>query len=964
LTVSAYAQIQSGNIFGTVVGNDGASLPGVTVTLTGVGAPQTTVTDANGNFRFINLSPGSYTLRAELAGFGNATRSGLTVNIGRNSEVTMTLNPSVSQTITVTAEAPVLDTRRAGTGATITEVELEEVPTARDPWVILQQVPGVLMDRINVGGNESGQQSQFVSKGITADEATYSVDGVNTTDMIATGGSSAYYDFGAFEEIQVTTGGTDPRVQTPGAQINIVTKRGTNDFTGSARYFLTPGSQQAEATVPAEATGYLARTNEIDNVTEWGVEAGGPIIRDRLWLWAAYADQQIDLFVAQPATATVRFADKTTLETLNGKLNAQLFTNNSFTAFYTDNQKVKNGRDIGPTRPPETSWNQGAFGPKGTFKLEDTHIFSSSFYLTGMYSRVNGGFFLAAQSGQNCTTPECINAVPKAIVIDANTGAYRNTFFSPFGERPQEQTRLDGSAFFSTGALNHELKFGFGYRTAGNHSISIWPQGQYIIDFGDGIGLTYFQASDFVDYEYSYNDIYVGDTMLWGNLTLQAGLRFDNQKAEAGDQFGPANPLVSEFLPQLSISGSDIDTMEWDSISPRIGLTYALGQDKRALLRASYNRYVGQLGSNTTGYTGVIPVSYRYASFYTFDENRNDVIEAGEILFDYGIYGWSGFDPSNPSAIIPTTRVDDDIEPPTTDEYIVGFEYEMFRDFVVGANYTHRDMDQFIGPRVEKTRGQGDFITAADYVFSHNVTRPSAVTEVDPYSVPVFVLREGIVPTWSVLTNLPGYSQTYDGLELSLVKRMNNRWMFRGNFSWNDWTQEVDEQFYDPTPVRVGAGCSNCDGSEVVEQSTGSGNKGGVWIDADWALNLAGVYQIPVIETSFGVNFTTRQGYPILFVHNTAVTQAGTTNKNVLVEDVGDRRLDNPYSLDLRLSKDFRFSGIGLELAVDAFNVTNERTILQRNAGLTSRDNAASGRNRITELQSPRVLRFGARLTF
>lgn len=964
LTVSAYAQIQSGNIFGTVVSSDGAPLPGVTVTLTGVGAPQTTVTDSQGQFRFINLSPGSYTLRAELAGLGNATRSGLTVNIGRNSEVTMTLNPSVSQTITVTAEAPVLDTRRAGTGATITEVELEEVPTARDPWVILQQVPGVQMDRINVGGNESGQQSQFVSKGITADEATYSVDGVNTTDMIATGGSSAYYDFGAFEEIQVTTGGTDPRVQTPGAQINIVTKRGTNDFTGSARYFLTPGSQQAEATVPDEAVGYLSRTNEIDSVTEWGVEAGGPIIRDRLWLWAAYADQQIDLFVAQPAGATVRFADKTTLETLNAKLNAQILTNNSFTAFYTDNQKVKNGRDIGPSRPPETSWNQGAFGPKGTYKLEDTHIFSSSFYLTGMYSRVNGGFYLAAQSGQNCTTPDCINSVPKAIVLDASTGAYRNTFFSPFGERPQEQTRLDGSAFFSTGALNHELKFGFGYRTAGTHSISIWPQGQYIIDFGDGIGLTYFQASDFVNYEYSYNDIYVGDTMLWGNLTLQAGLRFDNQKAEAGDQFGPENPLVREFLPQLSIKGSDIDTMEWDSISPRLGLTYALGQDKRALLRASYNKYVGQLGSNTTGYAGVIPVSYRYASFYTFDENLNDVIEAGEILFDYGIYGWSGFDPSNPSAIVPTTRVDDGIKPPTTDEFILGFEYELFRDFVVGANYTHRDMDQFVGTRVEKNRGQGDFITAADYVFSHNVTRPGAVTQVDPYTVPVYVLKEGIIPTWSVLTNLPGYSQTYDGLELSMVKRMNNRWMFRGNFSWNDWKQEVDKQFYDPTPIRVGAGCSNCDGSEVVEQSTGSGNKGGVWIDADWAFNLAGVYQIPVIETSFGVNFTTRQGYPILFVHNTAVQQAGTTNKNVLVENVGDRRHDNPYSLDLRLSKDFRFSGIGLELAVDAFNVTNERTVLQRNAGLTSRDNAAAGRNRITELQSPRVLRFGARLTF
>jgi hypothetical protein len=979
MAFSAFGQgAQSGNIFGTVTGSDGGALPGVTVTLTGGGAPQTTITDAQGRFRFINLSPDTYSLTAELAGYGQATRGGVTVNINRNAEVAMTLNPSVSQTITVTAEAPLLDTRRTGTGTTISEVELEEVPTARDPWVILQQVPGVQMDRINVGGNESGQQSTFVSKGITQDEATFSVDGVNTTDMIATGSSSAYYDFGAFEEVQVTTGGGDPRIQTAGAQINIVTKRGTNDLAGSARYFMTPGNYQAEASVPGEATGYLSRVNEIDDITEMGIEVGGPIIRDRLWLWGAYADQQIDLFVAQPTGQEERYSDKTSLETLNAKLNAQILSNNSFVATYTDNQKVKNGRDIGPQRPPETSWNQGAYGPKGTYKLEDTHIFSSNFYLTGMYSKVNGGFYLAAQSGLNCTTPECIRSVPKAIVRDFTGGddhlKYRNTYFSPFGERPQEQTRLDGSAFFSTGALNHELKFGFGYRTAGTHSMSIWPQNQYILDLGDGFGLTYFQASDDVNYEYEYNDIYVGDTMLWGNLTVQAGLRMDRQKAEAGDQIGPQNSVVPDFLPALQISGGDIDTMEWESISPRIGLTYALGAEKRTLLRASYNRYVGQLGSNTSGYAGVIPVSYRYISFFTLDENGNDRIEDGEVLYDYGYIGWSNMDPSNPSAIVPTTRVDGDIEPPTTDEFILGFEHELFRDFVVGLNYTHRDMDKFIGTRVEKTRGMGDYITAADYVFDRTITRPvdnpatpnvnEAVTEVGPYSIDIYTLKPGINPTWSVLTNLPGYTQTYDGLELSAMKRMNNRWMLRGNFAWNDWRQQVDKQYVDPTPIRVGAGCSSCDDAEVVEQSTGSGNKGGVWIDADWALNLAAVYQIPVIETNLGLNFTTRQGYPILFVHNADVDQAGTDTKNVLVEGVGDRRLDNPYSLDLRLSKDFRFSGVGLEVALDAFNVTNERTILQRNASLTARDASATARNRIIELQSPRVFRFGARLTF
>jgi hypothetical protein len=136
-SMSAFGQATTGNIFGTVVGNDNAVLPGVTVTLTGVGAAQNTVTDSQGRFRFVNLSPGNYSLKAELSGYGTATRSGLTVNVGRNAEVSMTLNPSVSQSITVTAEAPLLDVRKTGTGSTVARVELEQVPTARDPWVIL-----------------------------------------------------------------------------------------------------------------------------------------------------------------------------------------------------------------------------------------------------------------------------------------------------------------------------------------------------------------------------------------------------------------------------------------------------------------------------------------------------------------------------------------------------------------------------------------------------------------------------------------------------------------------------------------------------------------------------------------------------------------------------------------------------------------------------------------------------------
>src|SRR5438477_9739223 len=294
LAVSGFAQFQTGNIYGKVQAKDGSVLPGVTVVLTGFGAPQTTVTDAQGNFRFLNLSPGAgYSLKAELAGYGTATRSGITVRVGTNADVTLTLNPSVSESIVVTAEAPLLDVRKTGTAINVTRVELEKIPTSRDPWTILQQAPAVLVDRMNVGGNQSGQQSNYIGKGAAPGQNTWNVDGVNITDEGATGSSPTYYDFDSFEEMQITTGGSDPRIQTPGVQLNMVTKRGTNDFRGSGRYFYTPGSMQSEASVPSEASTYLGQTDEIKFVRDFGGEIGGAIWKDHLWAWIADAENKI-----------------------------------------------------------------------------------------------------------------------------------------------------------------------------------------------------------------------------------------------------------------------------------------------------------------------------------------------------------------------------------------------------------------------------------------------------------------------------------------------------------------------------------------------------------------------------------------------------------------------------------------------------------------------------------------------
>jgi len=973
-TVSAFAQsAQFGNVFGTVVDNQGAALPGVTVTLTGIGAARVFVTDTDGSFRFPSLSPGGYMIKAELEGFGVVSRSNVAVNIGRNTEASLTLSPALEQTITVTAETPLLDVRKTGTGATVTKVELEQVPTARDPWVILQQVPGVLTDRINVGGNESGQQSQFVGKGASGDQSTFNVDGVNITDMSAVGSSPAYYDFDSFEEIQVTTGGTDPRIQTPGVQLNMVYKRGSNELRGSGRYFLTDGEWQAAGDPDAEGSVYLEKTNEIEKIDDYGLELGGPILRDRLWAWGAYANQQIDLFVSQPAGQAVRFSDKTTLETINFKLNGQITSNNSAVGLYTDSGKVKIGRNAAPTRPPDTTFNQDSFGPAGAWKVEDTHIFSSNFYLTGMYSKTNGGFQLVPNSGKNCQDFACISApdVHNA-VLDANSGVWANSFYFAFIERPQEQYRADGSTFFDTGAMNHELKAGLGYREVAQRTNSGWPGGQYFVDYSNlsgydpGFGGATFFRSAASNTTGKYTDIYVGDTILMGNLTIQAGLRFDIQKGSTGALTAQANPDIPLLLPAASLTVDE--TIEWNSISPRLGATYTLGSARRTVLRGSYNRYVDQLSTGLAA--SVNPLSfYQYLYFYGVqDLNGDQHITAGEIGDGY-IYATYNLDPLDYTTAKQLLRFDNDIKAPTTDEIIAGVEHELLPEFTLGVVYTHRAINDILWTRYEKTAGAGDFYTSADYHLSRNAvgTLPNG----QAFSEPFYVLNDGLnTPVFGVVQNRPGYGQTYDGLELTAVKRMSNRWMMRGNLSWNDWKQDVSpESIVDPTRLRTNYGCSNCDGEIVVQGSgTGSGSKGQVFINSGWSYNFTGVFQAP-FGINLGASVLGREGYPIPYVSrvNTGPNTAGGEGfKQILIADSIDQfRLDDIFELDLRLAKEFRFSGVGLTLSVDAFNVTNERTIMQRNTRLyTTATRANAAGNRISEYQSPQVLRAGARITF
>ena len=186
-----WAQANSGNIYGSVLDASSAVLPGATVALSGatIGG-RTTQSDKAGDFRFLNLDPGTNKISVTMAGFATVNRdvivtTGQSVNLSFSMKVAGT-----SEVITVSAETPVVDTKRVGTATTLSKEELSQVPQSRDPWAVLKTVPGVLVDRVNVAGNESGQQSGFVSKGSLPSDTQWNLDGVVITDFNSNGASS------------------------------------------------------------------------------------------------------------------------------------------------------------------------------------------------------------------------------------------------------------------------------------------------------------------------------------------------------------------------------------------------------------------------------------------------------------------------------------------------------------------------------------------------------------------------------------------------------------------------------------------------------------------------------------------------------------------------------------------------------------------------------------------------------
>src|SRR5580765_2505563 len=401
ITGSATAQVQNGNISGTVKDQQGGVLPGVTAVLRGVDATRSTVSDASGEFRFLELAPGPYTFTFSIEGFQTIIRENLIVEVGKNVDVALAMKVApIKETVTVVAPTPLLDAKQTGTATNITAAELRNIPTSRDPFALMRSGPGVLVDRVNIGGNETGQQSNFTMKGTRPQDAVWTLDGVVVTDMTLAGASPTYFNFDNFQEIQVSRSGQDITQPTGGLGMNFVVKRGTNMFHGAFRGYLGNDGMQA-ANVPSELAALGVDGDHADHVrqmSDYGFEIGGPIVANRAWFYGSFSNQDIQLVYRTAPTVV----DKTDLHNPNLKLNWQATKNDLFSFLYFDGYKTKANRSPGTTgiinnAPTALLHQQNAYTsgrPHGLWKIADDRVVGSNMFVSGKYAYYNTGFML------------------------------------------------------------------------------------------------------------------------------------------------------------------------------------------------------------------------------------------------------------------------------------------------------------------------------------------------------------------------------------------------------------------------------------------------------------------------------------------------------------------------------------------------------------------------------------------
>src|SRR5687768_5288453 len=381
VTPALFAQT-TGRIDGRTLGTDGEPIPGVTVTASSpsLQGTQTQTTDADGRFRFVNLPPGFYTVRAELEGFNNVEQPQVRVGIDRTVSLEFTMTTAVTAEVTVLGTAPVVDTTKAETGVSISSETFDQLPLTRDFYAVAQVAPGVASDAAGT-----------MFYGSTGAENQYLIEGLNTTGAeLGIEGKVLNFDF--IKEVEVKTGGLEAEYgRITGGIISAITKSGGNEFQGDVFGYYEGGDLQSDDSTGPDLPHWATTVENVDQQTDYGFDLGGYLIKDSLWFFLAYdrVDREELSTIIRPINSpgTPGVGSKVPAEIKSdlyaGKLTWRLNANHNMALSAFGDPREQEG-DLFVISGPPSTWQGRRESGADDFVLRYDGVFGGSWILEGL----------------------------------------------------------------------------------------------------------------------------------------------------------------------------------------------------------------------------------------------------------------------------------------------------------------------------------------------------------------------------------------------------------------------------------------------------------------------------------------------------------------------------------------------------------------------------------------------------
>lgn len=712
---AATAQRTTGDIRGVVSDESGAVLPGATVTLKGpaVAGTPSTVSNEAGIYRFANLAPGVYELSVELSGFTTKTQTGIQVSLGGTVELNVQLGVSTQQeTITVTAEAPVVSSTSTQVATNYSREWVENAPVRRFTFFdLINAAPGV--------SPATSTDSRSQSFGSATNENLYLLDGTDFTAPL-TGAAWPWPNTDAIEEVQVLSLGAPADYgNLGGAVFNIVTRQGSNAFRGDANFYYQNQSLTSRNTTDEQDDGLPYNRNEFKDST---VQLGGPIAKDKLWFFGSFQYQKdAD---SQPGTDP-EFPARSSAKRYFYKLNYQVAENHRVQfQMHDDFYRIPiraTASDAPSSVKVETGHNPSP-GLMWSSVFNETTLFEarySGFYGVDHGDPLNGGSRVARR------------------YKDLDTGEITGGIYSWYDGKSAKTAFSGKLTKYADNFLggSHDFKLGVQYNSGlGEYAYGL---NDYIYTYGTEVAYGYTQLPYYQGGRMKALGVYVDDSWQIGRANINAGIRYDDSKA----YFRALDLLDAQGNPTGQKSQAIDEVFRWRVVSPRLGVNFKVNEAGTTLLKAHYGRY----------YRGIVTGE--------FDNTTPSITP--RYLFS-GLYSPAGV-PLGLELVSDNSSlsVDPDLKNPYTDQFILAWEQQLGTRIGFSVNYVHK--------RGENQTAFNDIGGTYSLV---NYTGAPAGANVSQ----VYRLTNSAAARRYQLMNDDRMFTRYNGVAFEIRKRMSSRW--------------------------------------------------------------------------------------------------------------------------------------------------------------------------------------------